>query len=67
MKIFIRIWWGLIAAFAAFCIFGWVAEGYMNNMKATGALITASEILEAQALPYIMAVFAFCAVVKFKD
>jgi hypothetical protein len=64
MKLIRHILIALCLAGIAWCIGQSVAEWWVDQLKESGGMVTASELLGAKFIPYTIAVFVFSGYLK---
>jgi hypothetical protein len=59
MKLIRHILIAICLASIAWCIGQSIAEWYVDQLKSSGGIVTASELLGAKFIPYAVAIFVF--------
>lgn len=67
MKLARHILIAISLAGLAWCIGQSVSEWYVDQLKSTGGMLTASELFGAQCIPFAIAIFVFCGYLKIAD
>lgn len=67
MKVARHILIALLLAAIAYCIGQSISEWYVNQLRSTGGMVTASELIGAKFIPLTISVIVFFAYFKIAD
>lgn len=64
MKLLMHILIAICISCIAWCIGQSISDWYLDQLKSSGGMVTASEIIGAKYLPIAIAIFVFCGYLK---